>query len=298
MRHFAFIFISFMISFSGFTQNYIPYYNLIHDAEYDIFNEDFGAALEKINQAFELEEPLAKDCYLLAYCLDHMDPEANRLEVIRLLLYGSTKPGFTMRWFQRTPLLNDFDEPLVLTLWDNIASSQRETEPIIDTLNYFTQRPPELSKLFADSISVYYDSDHQIFQKYLSLLNRHDSLMQVQFLTYVKENGYPGVNTCGTSIANGLLRNMSEPVYEEYKTVLFDALKKGEIDPYLCGAMVDGHGCFYNKQAFYGVVLDTVCLPSLEQILENRISIGMSTHFRGSRHYLFLDERWLLEITE
>lgn len=299
MRLLSIVLCFLLVSVLGFSQNYIPYYNLINEAEFDIYNEDFEAALDKINQAFKLEEPRAKDCYLLAYCLDHIDAEANRLEVDRWLLDGSSRTGFLMYWFEKLPLNNEFGVPFYETIEENISDRLKEAKVYRDTLIYFTSPDQELSQLFADSISVYYDSKHEIFQYHLALLNGHEAEMQAQFLIYLKENGYPGIYKSGGFWTGNLLNNMSEPLYEEYKVVLLEAVKRGEMEPYYYGTMVDVNGCFLKNESYYFAVgVDQSCLPNMQEIIENRRSIGMSLHFKGPRHYLWMDERWLIELTD
>jgi len=85
-------------------QNYIPYYNQINEAEYQIYRENYQEAIGLLDNAFRIEKPHAKDLYLKAFCLDKINSEANKNEIISLLKKASINKGDVIYWIKKQPL--------------------------------------------------------------------------------------------------------------------------------------------------------------------------------------------------
>lgn len=277
-------------------QNYIPYYNLINEAEYKIYQHEYEEAISLIRDAFKVEQALPKDNYLLAATLAKVNPQKNEQE-IRSLIMKASKNGNIKRWMSEENIDIEFSEEFINGLIKNSKRWSENNKHIGDTIKYFVARDQEYRKVFTDSIMVYFDEESEEYKSYWHLVERNDSIIQLQFLNYIKENGYPGTYKSNRDIAGVILQHINEDLLDQFDTVLYKEIKKGNIYPYYYGSMMDRINCSLNGIAFYDAhSVPKRCLPSRDQIIENRIKIGMSPHFKGPRKFVNVSRSKLMEL--
>lgn len=277
-------------------QNYIPYYNLIHEAEYKIYQHEYEEAISLIRKAFTIEQALPKDNYLLAVTLAKVNPQNNEQE-IRSLLMRASKNGNIKRWLSEEPIQLELSEAFLDSLRMNSKQWLDDTQAIRDTINYFLAKDQAYRKVFVDSIKAYFDEDSEEYKSYWQLVEKNDSIVQVEFLKYIKANGYPGNHRCGTGIATVILQHINDELLVDFDTVLLEEIKKGNIYPYYYGSMMDRANCRVNGKAFYNADRVTEsCTPSNDQILENRMNAGLSPYLQGPRKFVNVSKSRLLEL--
>src|SRR5690554_5110811 len=110
-------------------QNYIPYYNLINEAEYKIYQHEYEEAISLIRDAFKVEQALLKDNYLLAATLAKVNPQKNEQE-IRSLLIKASKNGNIKRWMSEEPIDLDLSEDFLDSLNRNSKDWLDNTQEI------------------------------------------------------------------------------------------------------------------------------------------------------------------------
>ena len=196
------------------------------------------------------------------------------------------------------------EEPIDLDLsedfLDSLNRSSKDwldnTQEIRDTINYFLAKDQDYRKVFVDSIKAYFDEESEEYKSYWQLVEKNDSIVQVEFLEYIKANGYPGNHRCGTGLATVILQHINDELLDDFDTVLLEEIKKGNIYPYYYGSMMDRANCRLNGKAFYNADRVTEsCTPSNEQILKNRVSAGLSPFFQGPRKFVKISSSKLLE---
>jgi len=142
-------------------------------------------------------------------------------------------------------------------------------------------------KILKDSIGILYSKDSDEYIKHEELMLREDSVNQIEFLNYIKEDGYPGIYKSRTDIMGTILLHVHNNLLEAFNKVLLKEIKKGNIDPFYYGRMMDRIGCIVkNESYYYSYPVKKECVPEGEQIIKNRIRIGMSPYFHGPRRFV------------
>src|SRR5690554_2229891 len=273
-------------------QNYIPYYNLVHEAEFAIFEKQYSRAVQYLDDAFLLEKPQAKDGYLMAYCLDKIDSKGFRERIEELLIQASQSNGLTTHWMEIQPLSISFEKDFYTNLERNEAVWDSLTRPARDTIDYYLSKDQEVRRVLVDSIDPYYGEESTEYELYITKMSENDSIYQSRSLDYVKTYAFPGINKSGTDIAGTILVHIHSSLFDEYRSILLEELKKGNIAPYMYGSMVDRINCYNNGEAFYRAynIGTEHCQPSKADAIKNRLSIGMSPYFQGTRRYVQIDK--------
>lgn len=282
----------------GASQNYIPYYNLINEAEYDIYNGNYSKAERRLEQAFKIEKPHAKDAYLLAYCLDKRDTLTFRKRIEELLIYASENQGRTIHWMQQQPLSIKLERELYARIERNEAICHSVSKAINDTIDYFLEKDQEIRKVLVDSIDPYFGEESGEYKEYLIKMSANDSIYQTELLKYIRTEGYPGINKSGSNVVGTILVHIHPSLFEEYQCVLLVELKKGNILPFTYGSMIDRINCYMNGEAFYyAYTIGTEhCQPSNMEIISNRVSMGMNPYFNGPRCHVKFTSAQLLKL--
>ena len=281
--------ILFLFIFDLSAQNYIPYYNLINEAEFQIFNKDYKKALSLIDKAFKLEEPLAKDFYLKAMCLDKLKTvKHTKIKVEECLRNSALYNGRPSYWLTKNILGLQLDTNFIFELKTIENNQKLKNKALYYDIEYFIDKDQLYRKVLADSIMAYYTEDDIEYINYSKLVNKQDSINQKEFLNYIKEFNYPGIKKCGTNLASIILLHLNCTFLEDYNVILLEQLKKGFIQPLYYAQMMDRINCACNNKSFYyaysiGKAEKKDCLPiSKKQIIINRKSIGLSPYFSGT----------------
>ncbi|MEQ8909615.1 MAG: hypothetical protein RIC95_10515 [Vicingaceae bacterium] len=261
-----------------------------------IFDQDYEEASLIIQRAFQLEEGLSKDHYLLAICLSKVNPYQHQGEIESHLKQAAEK-GSINRWLKYAPLDYQINDSLLASLQANSKNWSKSTQAIQDTVDYFIAKDQQFRKVLVDSIKPYYQEDSEELKAYWKKISRNDSLLQLEFLAYIKENGYPGTKQSGSSRVGIILLHLRPSLLESYQSVLMEEIKAGNLDPYYYASMMDRIACIKNKEAFYAAYpVEEECLPTPDYIIANRLKIGLSPFFQGPRRFVDFSRATLLKM--
>ncbi len=283
------IFYLFGFPIKSFSQNYIEYYNLINEAEYQVYSGNDSAALSYYEKAFNCEKPHAKDLFDYALCVKRTD---NSKDIRPLLIKSARNNGDVSFWLYVIDQEKNFHESFIEKLVKIEKRNRRKTKEMRDTLDYFKHQ----DQIFVGSIKDNYSKTDPKYIEFMEKFYEHDSLYQVKFLNYINENGYPGFLTIGTDVAAGILLHLTCLNYQKAKDMLYKELINGRILPYCYAMMVDRRECICNREAYYYAYPMKSCLPEKDKILENRKKIGVSIYFQGPRTFTGFSPTTILKL--
>jgi hypothetical protein len=118
--------------------------------------------------------------------------------------------------------------------------------------------------------------------------HKNDSLVQTTLLNLTSQHGYLGYYRYGTDIAGIILVHTlgDEKMYKLQKETLYSELQAGRISPFIYARMID-RWQLHNNTCMYNIRIYTaqICQPKdYEQIIANRLAIGLSIYFKGPRY--------------
>jgi len=289
MKSYSILCIFIILSFKLLSQNYIPYYKLVNEAEFKVYNKQYKEALSLINNAFKLEEPLAKDYFLKAICLDKLITiKHTQKKIAECLKNAALRNGRPIYWISKNPLDIKIDTNLIFELKAIEANQNLKTKANYSDIEYFLANDQRYRKIFTDSIMVYFNKEDIEYINYSKFVEKQDSINQTEFLDYIKQYNYPGIRKTGTNLSSTILIHLNCIFLDEYKHTLSEQLKKGYIHPFYYAQMVDRISCLCNNESSYytytiGKSVEKKCLNiDKNQIIKNRLSIGLSPYFKHS----------------
>jgi hypothetical protein len=129
-------------------------------------------------------------------------------------------------------------------------------------------------------LSHYTSKDWQLF-------NQNDSIVQTALLNISQKYGYPGLPHIGTDIGDLILVHVSnKKMYQHYKILLYDAIKKGHILPFGYAYMVDRWQLHQSNSCYLFIRIYTrkLCKDiDYAAVVKRRLDIGLSIYFNGPR---------------
>jgi len=267
-------------------QDYVTYYNLVNEAEYQSYLGKSDLAFGLYNKAFSLKkvQPKARDLYLLAKIYLANVDRKNALKYLKqiphmpdgaLLFWMTTERYFFARNFKPDDLNGLMAETEHWEIERNKTLSRWN-----DSLNAYLHEDQRLRKIFTDSIEVYFREGQKPYDDFKAEMYENDYRNQTRFLAFIKKYGYPGLYMTGSDMAGTMLRHIDCRLYPEYKQVLYKLLLAGKVEPFSYASMVDRVGCICEGKSMYS---DTEgCTLDWQTILQNRQSIGLSIYFNGT----------------
>lgn len=290
MKQFILLLFYFFVSTAIFAQNYIPYYNLVNEAEYWLYKEDYNKAKQLYLKAFSLEKPMGKDAYLLAKCYAL---EGNKKECLHWLETSATIPISFAPY-----LLRKADQ---YPIFQAVFPEDGELEALIQDLLLIRERTDKKYKdstyrMLQDTVNALVKQD-QIYRKegnsapltteYKRLFRENDSIVQTALLNLTQQYGYPGYPHVGTDIADLILVHVgAKKMYQRYETLLYEAIKKGHLHPFGYAYMVDRWELHQSKSCYLFMRIYTrkLCAETdYTAIAKRRLKIGLSIYFDGPR---------------
>lgn len=290
MKSLLFILLTFALSTATFAQDYIPYYNLVNEAEYWLYKEEYSKAKQLYLKAFSLEKPMGKDAYLLAKCYAY---QGNKAECLRWLEASANTPisfaPYLLRKASQYPIFQAVfpeDGELEALIQDLLLLKEVTDKKYKDTTY----------RMLQDTIYALCQQD-QIYRKkgHISnlttedwrLIRENDSIVQTALLNLSQQYGYPGFPYIGTDIGDLILVHVRQPkMYQDYKALLYNAIKKGQILPFGYAYMVDRWELHQSKSCYLFMRIYTRKLceeTDYAAIAKRRLSIGLSIYFSGPR---------------
>lgn len=290
MKQFFLILFSFLFNNTIFAQDYIPYYNLVNEAEYWMYKEDYTKATQLYLKAFALEKPMGKDAFLLAKCYAF---EGNKTACLHWLETSTRIPvSFTPYLLRK-----DTQYPI----FQAIFSENGELEALIQDLLLLKEASNKKYKdttyrMLQDTVYALCRQD-QIYRKKSAsgnftdedwrLIRENDSIVQTALLYITQQYGYPGFPHVGTDLGGLILVHVSAPkMYQRYKDLLYKAIKKGQILPFGYAYMVDRWQLHESKSCYLFMRIYTrkLCQEAdYSAIVKRRLDIGLSIYFSGPR---------------
>lgn len=300
-----FLVIVFLFSYSPFIEaqnNYIEYYNNVNEGEYQYYYGSIDSAINLFEKAFKIADPFSKDLYLLgmSYC-----KILDTLKCKKYLLAASDKSLLFPRSISKLDsivLYNCFnDDSAVKLLWsecqDNINKKIRETsdnpktQKLKDTLKFFELRDQLYRSLNDNRNFLTNHSDtSDTARQYRELSNRNDSIIQIQFLQYVTDNGFPSVEY--GDLFTSILVHFSPSNYSPAKKVFFKELSEGRLDPFYYGMMVDRLEFLLNhKDCYYAIMRNNCDKQEWKNIIYRRKQAGISIYFNSPQWRRFSTQK-------
>jgi|GEM_PF-4336085 len=274
------------------SQNYIPYYNLVDEAEFQAFFGRKDVAFGLYNKAFSLKgiSPKARDLYFMGKLyLERNEKEKATLCFKKIF---PLPDGYFSLWAnkQKAYFLNYYKEIEIQSLITEAELKENEhfleVKPIQDSLSRFVFEDQRLRKFFIDSIQPRYKEGDKIYDSFVERVDSNDYVNQSRFLSFIRKHGYPGLYLIGNDEAASILMHIHCEQLQGYKETLYDLLLKGKMEPFHYVHMVDQVTLKCMGRAVYndGIVCD-IC-P--EHRAEKRASVGMSKYFNdpGTRPYI------------
>lgn len=290
MKQFMISCFLFFGSAAAFAQDYIPYYNLVNEAEYWLYKEDYNKAKQLYLKAFALEKPMSKDVFLLAKCYAF---EGNKVACLHWLEVSTTTLPSAAPYLLR--------KASQYPVFQTIFPENGELEALIQDLLLLKEVTNKKYKdstyqMLQDSVYKLCQQD-QIYRKQgdLShftsedwrLFNQNDSIVQTALFNLSQKYGYPGFPHVGTDLGDLILVHVSDKkMYQAYKTLLYEAIKKGHILPFGYAYMVDRWELHQSKSCYLFMRIYTRKLcedVDYEAVVKRRLAIGLSIYFNGPR---------------
>lgn len=290
MKQFLIISFCFFVSTTIFSQNYIPYYNLVNEAEYWLYKEEYNKAKQLYLKAFSLEKPMGKDAYLLAKCYAL---EGNKVQCLHWLEVSTTIPvsfaPYLLRKADQYPIFqavfpeNGELEALIqdlLLLKETTDNKYKDStyRMLQDTVNALVKQDQKYRKV--GNLSHFTTEDWRLFKE-------NDSIVQTALLNLTQQYGYPGYSHVGTDIGDLILVHVSaKKMYQRYETLLYEAIKKGHLHPFGYAYMADRWHLHQSKSCYLFMRIYTRKLCSetdYTAIAKRRLKIGLSIYFKGPR---------------
>src|SRR5690606_2499632 len=134
--------------------------------------------------------------YLKVFCLDKLISKRDSIRTVRyikkLLIQSAKKNGMVTFWLEKFPLNTQLNNNCVKKIERVESRIWKKTKPVCDTVIYFMNKDQEYRKPFVDSIQAYFNPSDKEYIDYQQLIKEEDFKNQLQFLDYIKANGYPG----------------------------------------------------------------------------------------------------------
>lgn len=280
-------FLLFLTGVSGMarTQDYVPYYNLVNEAEYQQFLGKPELALGLFQRAFAMKQirPKAKDLYLTGKIyLDKNDREkalhyfdrAMELPDAALAYWVSRDRGYYVARLGEDGYRNLYDKAAAKE-----AAFASGIRPLLDSLEIYSASDRRYRRVFIDSIQPRYAKDDPRYVAWQKKMDENDFENQTRFLAFIKTNGYPGQYLTGSDgNAAIILKHIDCRLFPAFRDELRKQLSAGKVEPFHYAAMVDRIGCLCEGQSRYDSAEN--CTVDRETMLKNRESIGLSPYFK------------------
>jgi tetratricopeptide (TPR) repeat protein len=281
------------------SQNYIPYYNLVNEAEVCVFLGKKDLAFGLYNKAFSIKgiSPKAKDLYFMGK-LYLEQKEKEKATAYFKKIFPLPDGQFSL-WAnkQKTYFLDYYQENEFRALVSEAEDKENEyflkVKFIHDSLARFLYEDQRLRKIFVDSVQPRYKEGDKIYDLFAERIDSNDYENQSRFLSFIKKYGYPGTYLIGHDGAATILMHIHCKLFVEYRETLYSLLFKGKMEPFYYAEMVNERSPKCGN--FFGVVYNgsLACETCPQYLAEQRASIGLSNYFKdsGTRPYV---ERQLL----
>lgn len=266
-------------------ESYVSYYNLVHEAEYNLINSNNDKAIELYEKGLsKVNKHYAKDLYNLAKAYSLMGDFNNSIKILKKIVNKKYPIGVPILMerdsyaFKNILLDKEFEEDLLYITIRDIQNRDLKSVEYIelqDTLSYFIDG----DAYFRNQV-MYFPNDSLGWENFY---HSDYAKFQNQFLNYVKENGFPGYLKSGSleGLLGPLLLHLSPKISKEIKPLLIDELHKGNISPYLLGEFLEKFEMAYEGKdcSSYYYIQRKCNEVNWKEIKESRLKIGGSIYY-------------------
>jgi len=260
-------------------QDYIQYFRLVNEAEYWLEQHEYKYAEELYLKAFDLEQAVWKDCYLLSKCYAYQGDKERCYQYLQKCAALPISLGHTImrRYDQRDVFGMVFDDPTEL---EAVAAELAEIRGMTDKKykdKHYTLLNDQLDEWLAAYNAVSMPKEG-IIVKAEDRKAAHEKIVS-ELLAFIKKDGYPGYYRIGTDMGSILLSLVAskEAWRLAFQPLLEQALHQGQLIPYYYGDVLE-------KQAasVYVMVDETITAKDYPTLIKNRLAIGMSIFYKGT----------------
>lgn len=274
-------------------QDYIQYYEYVNEAEYWMYRQEYNKATQ-LYLASESKAPiLAKDAYLLAKCYAYQGDRDNCFKwLVKSAEYNITMAPYFLQKHSEWAVFKS------IFLEDGELEALRQDLILIAKAEQKKQRD-SIFTMLRDTVNVLFDQDQLLRNKgnYSAwtmqerrLFEKNDSIVQTALLDLTKKHGFPGYLKIGTDIIDLVLVHVDKHFYAEYKPLLLEEVRKGNLLPFGYGYMLDRFYWMYehNQQEndcyLHMLYTRKICVEQdYYEVVQRRKSIGLSIYFSGPR---------------
>lgn len=288
----SFLFLIFFWQSKGAnSKSYIDYYNKVHYGEYLFYEGFYSEALVQFDSAFQIvSQPYPKDLFYVAkiYAIES-NPQKSLEYIEKIILFDEgIKVGSLIKrdsvFFE-----NICNDPTFANRISEIQRNEKLNKAMppriiqqIDTINHFVNED-YMFRFSIDYFPLIEDTlGWEKFDKspYGEFQNR--------FVTYIKENGFPGhLSGCPSGdILLEVLLHLSPRNSYELKPFLLEELKSGNVSPFLVGAFLEKIARHYEgvEECTFKYLYNKCSIkdPEWSNVIKNRLSIGGSIYYKES----------------
>lgn len=282
--------IFFFCKFVAYSQGYIEYYHLVHEGEYNYNEGNYKEAISLYDQAFSIAPPFGIDLYRMAKCQCLSNNTQQAKKYLRL-----TGKKYFLRpdnYFSRDSsiLMKCLSVKQFKTIKSKMSKNCEEAflerensntyKYILDTVSYFIQQDQKYRQVEGNPC-IKEDVPGFNCDSIRIEWHNHDSLLQAQFIQFIRENGYPRI---AGELSYVILLHFQEHHYLRSKQLLIKEADKGNIDPFFLGMMFERLDLLlYGKECTYFIWRQECHESTWDHIVGNRQAIGMSLFYNGPR---------------
>ncbi|GAA0876477.1 hypothetical protein GCM10009118_28870 [Wandonia haliotis] len=261
-------------------ENYIDYYNLVNEASFWFYEQQYDSAIlfyEKAIQSVNVSSGIDR------YNLARSYWEVNRKkDALKLLSQSKHIEGLQDIFIDDTTYFEGMTvsqkSRLVKKLIKNELPYNKKHNEFVQSLFKKDQR---LRILIRDSIRPYYEKDSIIMGEYLEKLRETDSINGLELINYVKSNGMPGGVHGQFHKLSIIFVHMSKEWFVSNYRTLFKEINKGNLDPYFFAKGMDRafkqNPC--ERFTIYNAYFHDKDYTDPWLLYVNRLSIGLSPYY-------------------
>lgn len=265
-------------------QNYIPYYQLIWQGIDLKYTGQYERADSIYDQALGLVMPRAHDILTSGILKVKLGDKEGAIQRFK---QTASAGGFNPLEL----IARDFKDILYSFNTEEWQNLDTELTVIANNTIDFVNLPHivayrETAQTFIERDQKYrslYDGALEEDELY-RLMYINDSIVQIDYFEFIKQRGF---SRYVDETFYSVLLHLTEENYLKYKTLIFEEVKKGNLDPFWFALMVDRlEGILFGNRCYLGIWGDCT-EKSSSKIFERRVRYGLHPNFNGPfRTYL------------
>ncbi|MFK8037319.1 MAG: hypothetical protein AB8B74_03430 [Crocinitomicaceae bacterium] len=270
---------------------YIQYYKLVNEGEYQMYEGHYQLASTNFEMAFNLvESPKPRDYYLNAKCYTQLNDDNMVFKYLKLSVENGLDKNF---------IIDD-------SLWFTNQMHSQEFKSILAINSFFKKQIKEKSEDFVrlskdfkmNDIIKYYkyadkkDSTSENYLKFMAKYLPYQDSFRIELIKFCLNGQLPynkkDLGRLHFYCIHFFYPNM--PELSNIKKRFIDLIDKGFLSPMYYATTFDKVPIRQNTmypaiKSEFGITEESVNQADLTQIIENRISIGLSQYYYDAPNY-------------